>query len=256
MWKFLSSIGSITALFVGGVMAYINNSPVWSYVLWGLASIILIIFCVILFKKSIKRIWTSIFRIRFRSPVFIKNQDANTQTESPLDMNTLSILDIFQRMINKDNGRPDQCVLVRPIRVKLDHIRDIGGPYLVFEFWIYNASVLSIKFDRNPSGHLIYEGHELRDTLEFLPGGLKPTLARTNVANIELRQFLLPELANNIMNMYDLKIKWVQFDFSFINLPIETIKPTGENGIIWRCPFSQYVTFKLPADGTIAFPAG
>ena len=43
MWKYLSSIGSITALFVGGVMACINEHPVWSYILWGLAGILLII---------------------------------------------------------------------------------------------------------------------------------------------------------------------------------------------------------------------
>jgi hypothetical protein len=160
---------------------------------------------------------------------------------------------IIRKMATKDNDRPDRCVLVRGIRVKLDHIKDVSGPYLVFEFWIFNASILSIKIERNPSGHLIYEGQELRDSLEFLPGGFKPTLLRTNAANIELRQFLLPDLANKIMDIPDATTKIVRFNFSYINLPMETIKLDGGIGNTWRCPLPQEISFQLPPDGTIAF---
>jgi hypothetical protein len=160
---------------------------------------------------------------------------------------------IIRKMVNKDNDRPDRCVLVRGIRVKLDHIKDISGPYLVFEFWIFNASILNIIFEKNPSGHLIYEGQEIRDSLEFLPGGFKPTLSRTNAASIELRQFLLPDLANKIMDMPPATTKIARFNFSNIYLPMETTKLDGGIGNIWRCPLPQEVSFQLPPDGTIAF---
>jgi len=170
------------------------------------------------------------------------------------DIEAEKLGDVLRTMINADNGAPDRCVLVEPKRAHLDHMKDSGGPYLVFEFWVYNASVHSIKFDKPPTGHLIYEKQELKDSLEFLPGGLKPTLQRTNAANIKLRQFLLPEIASSIMDMSDPKAKRKRFFFDLIYLPIETIKPDGDVGNTWKCPLPREVSFDLPADGSVAFP--
>ncbi len=37
--SFKISVGPIIALFIGGIMTYINEANVWSYILWGIASI-------------------------------------------------------------------------------------------------------------------------------------------------------------------------------------------------------------------------
>ena len=161
---------------------------------------------------------------------------------------------VLRTMMNKDNGNPDQYVLVEPKRVNLEHVKDVGGPYLLFEFWVYNASIYTIKLDKEPTGHLMYEKQELKDSLEFLPGGLKPTINRTRGNSIKLRQFLLPEIANNIMDMSDLKTKRASFDFQYVNLPMETVNPNGEIGNTWKCPLPREVSFTLPVDGLVAFP--
>jgi len=51
----LSVLAIIVALFIGGVMAYINDAPNWSYILWGLAGILLIISLVTYFVQKHKK---------------------------------------------------------------------------------------------------------------------------------------------------------------------------------------------------------
>lgn len=52
---FLSVLAIIVALLIGGVMAYINDAHVWSYILWGLAGILLIITLIYYFKQKYKK---------------------------------------------------------------------------------------------------------------------------------------------------------------------------------------------------------
>lgn|SRR4030042_4429059 len=49
----LSVLAIVIALFIGGVMSYINNAPNWSYILWGLAFILLVISLIYYFRDRI-----------------------------------------------------------------------------------------------------------------------------------------------------------------------------------------------------------
>jgi hypothetical protein len=51
----LSILTIIVALFIGGIMPNINDHPIWSYVLWGLAGILLIIVMICHFIQRKKR---------------------------------------------------------------------------------------------------------------------------------------------------------------------------------------------------------
>ena len=152
-------------------------------------------------------------------------------------------------MINADKA--ESSLIVEPKRVNFEHLRDRSGPYLVFEYWVYNASLCTIKFEQPPTGHVLYKGQELKDILEFLPGGLKPTLKRTGSARITLRQFLLPEVAIEISNTKS--SEYVELDFGMVQLKIDIICPTPVSVRTWNFPFQRKLTFKLPLDGKVAF---
>ncbi len=165
------------------------------------------------------------------------------------DSETEHLGEVLISMMNEDKA--ENSLIVEPKRVNLEHIRDKGGPYLVFEWLTYNMSVCIIKFEQSPTGHVLYKGQELRDTLEFLPGGLKPTLGRKNSAHIELRQFLLPEVAEEILNTE--RDRYIEFDFSLVRLQIDITWPSRVSGRIWSFPFPKKLTFKLPRDEKVAF---
>ncbi len=160
--------------------------------------------------------------------------------------------EILKVMILGDS--PEKCLLVRPMRVQLQHINDSGGPYIVFDFHVYNASICTVKFDKATTGHLIYKGQELKDTLEFPPGSLKPQLKRLESAQIELRQFLLPEIASTILDNAKAKKERIEFDFYLVKLPIDITWPSKEAGRIWDFPFPRKVSFEWPTDGLFAYP--
>jgi len=163
------------------------------------------------------------------------------------DNETERLGEVLISMINEDKA--ETCLIVEPKRVDFEHIRDKGGPYLVFQWLVYNMSVCNIRFEQAPTGHVLYKGQELRDTLEFLPGGLKPTLKRTESAHIELRQFLLPEVAEEILNTD----KYIEFNFDLVQLQIDITWPPRVSGRIWNFPFKSKLTFKVPQDEKVAF---
>jgi len=52
---FLSGLAIIAAFFIGGVMTFIDDHTVWSYILWGLGGILLIITLIYYFKQRPKK---------------------------------------------------------------------------------------------------------------------------------------------------------------------------------------------------------
>jgi hypothetical protein len=169
--------------------------------------------------------------------------------ESVYDNETERLGEVLISMMNEDKA--DTCLIVEPKRVNFEHIRDKGGPYLVFQWLVYNMSVCTIKFEQSPIGHILYKGQELRDTLEFLLGGLKPTLKRTQSAHVELRQFLLPEVAEEILNIES--NQYIEFDFSLVRLQVDLTWPPRVSGRAWDFPFTRKLKFHLPRDGRVAF---
>lgn len=173
------------------------------------------------------------------------------------DVESIRYGNIFRNMMKEDIDKLDTCLSVVFRRVMIDHIGDKAGPYLVFEFSVHSSSVYKMQFNKEPKGHLIYEGQELKDEPEFVPGSWmsqKPNLSRKQTGTIDLRQFLLPQIASNIIDMSDTKTKRVSFDFSQVNIPIGMINPDGDVVKTWRCPLPTKVSFTLPASGPIAFP--
>ena len=169
------------------------------------------------------------------------------------DSETESLGEVFISMMNADSGKDGvrKCLIVQPKRVDFEHIRNKSGPYLLFQWLIYNMSVCTIKFAQSPTGHALYNGQELKDTPEFLPSGLKPTLKRTEAGFIELRQFLLPKVAEEILNTESNKSS--EFDFHMVHLQIDIIWPPRVAGQTWNFPFTEKLTFKVPQDGKVAF---
>ncbi|MFC1864855.1 hypothetical protein ACFLYG_03410 [Chloroflexota bacterium] len=164
---------------------------------------------------------------------------------------------ILRNMMNEDISKPNNCLSVEFRHVKIDHIGDKAGPYLVFEFSVHSSSVYEMQFNKEPKGHLIYEGQELKDEPEFPLGSLmsqKLNLLRKHTGLIELRQFLLPEIASGIMDLSDKRTNQVSFEFNQIDIPIDVINPNGDVVTTWRCPIPPKVTFCLPTSGSIAFP--
>jgi hypothetical protein len=168
------------------------------------------------------------------------------------DVESIRYGNILRNMMKEDIDKLDICLSVVFRRVMIDHIGDKAGPYLVFVFSVHSSSVYRMQFNKEPRGHLIYEGQELKDEPEFVPGSWisqKPTLLRKSSGTIDLRQFLLPEIASHITDMSGIKTKQVSFECSQIVIPVDVINPNGNVETTWRCPLPNKFTFTLPADG-------
>ena len=173
------------------------------------------------------------------------------------DTESIKYGNIMRDMLKEDVAKLDNCIHVEFRGVKISNTRDKARPFLIFEFSIHSSSVYKMQFDKVPEGHMTYEGQVLKDKPEFAPGSCvcqKPTLLRSQTENIELRQFLLPEMANHIMDMTESKTKRVIFNCNQINIPFDVINPKGEVEATWRCPLPNKIAFCLPADGSTAFP--
>ncbi|MFC1987391.1 hypothetical protein ACFLVH_02465 [Chloroflexota bacterium] len=191
--------------------------------------------------------------------VILQARKSTATVMSDYDNESTEYGNILRKMMDEDIHKPAYCMDVRASRVVFDHIRDKAGPYLVFEFQVHSSSVYKIRFNTEPKGHIIYENQELKDSPEYPLGSWmsqKPTLSRKETGTIELRQFLLPEIANSIIDMSNTKTKTkhVSFNFSQLYIMCDVINPNGDTGTTWRCWLPQNVSFTLPVDGSIAFP--
>ncbi|MDP3878993.1 MAG: hypothetical protein Q8Q07_01640 [Dehalococcoidales bacterium] len=175
---------------------------------------------------------------------------------SDYDNETIRLGNLLRNMMNEDISKPDACLRVEFRRVQIGQIRNTAGPYLDFEFSVLSSSVYKLQFSKEPTGHMIYEGQPIKDEPEFATGSWmtqKPNLLRKQTGPIELRQFLLPQVASHIIDMSDQKTKRVNFNLHQINIPIDVINPNGDVVKAWRCPIPD-ASFYLPTNGQIAFP--